>query len=184
MSSQAPLQGKKIAVLAEALYEDLELWYPAIRMKEAGAQVKIVGSGSNTSYKGRNGLEVKPDLVADNVKAADFDAVIIPGGVAPDYMRRYPAVVSFVREMNDEGKVVAAICHAGSLLVSTGILKGRTMTCFKSIKDDVVNAGANYVDREVVVDRNLITSRTPDDLPAFARTIISTLIEVPLQIQR
>jgi len=183
MDGQSPLQGKKVAVLAENLYEDLELWYPAIRMREAGAKVNIVGSGSSPSYKGRNGLEAKPDLIADNISAKDFDAVIIPGGIAPDYMRRYPAVVSFVREMNNEGKVIAAICHAGSLLVSTGILKGRTITCFKSIKDDVVNAGAKYVDNEVVVDGNLVTSRTPDDLPAFASTIISVMSAPAMKVQ-
>lgn len=171
------LKGKRIAVLAEDLYEDLELWYPLIRMKEEGAEVKVVGTGSASNYTGKHGLPVEVDTSADKVSADDFDAVIVPGGYAPDRMRRYPALLKLVKDAFDQGKVVAAICHGPWVLVSAGVLKGRTATCFFAIKDDVVNAGAKYVDQEVVRDGNLITSRTPADLPAFCREIIKALTE-------
>ena len=169
------LRGKRVAVLAEQLYEDLELWYPLLRLREAGADVFVVGSGTADEYRSKHGYPVKVDAEADTVTAAQFDAVIIPGGYAPDYMRRCPAMIRLVREANEQGKIVAAICHAGWMLSSASIARGRTLTCFTSIKDDLVNAGATYVDREVVRDGNLITSRVPGDLPAFLREIISAL---------
>jgi len=171
------LEGKRIAVLAEDDYQELELWYPVLRMREAGAQVSIVGPKAGT-YKSKMGYPVTADTGIDQVSAGDFDAVIIPGGYAPDRMRRHPKMVDFVREMHRQGKVVAAICHAGWVPASAGILRGKTATSFFSIKDDMVNAGANWVDREVVVDGNLITSRKPDDLPAFCREIINALAGV------
>ncbi len=171
------LKGKRIAILAEDIYEDLELWYPLLRMKEEGAEVKVIGTGSANQYTGKHGLPVQVDLSADQVRADDFDAVIVPGGYAPDRMRRYEAVLRFVREAFEKGKVVASICHGPWVLVSAGILKGRTATCFFAIKDDVINAGAKYVDQEVVRDGNLITSRMPADLPAFCREIIKALSE-------
>jgi deglycase len=171
----SPLQGKRVAVLAENMYEDLELWYPLIRLREAGAAVSVVAPAAGATYKSKHGLEVKSDLSADEAKAKQFDAVVIPGGFAPDYMRRSEAMVRFVKEASDSGKVVAAICHAGSMLVSAKVLKGKTVTCYKSIKDDVMNAGGKYVDKAVVRDGHLITSRVPDDLPAFCSEIISTL---------
>ena len=169
------LSGKRIAVLAESDFEDLELWYPTIRMREAGAEVVIVGSGSSTTYQGKHGIPVEVDMHIDQARAKDFDAVIVPGGWAPDRLRRYPAVLTFVKRMDKAGKVIAAICHAGWVLVSAGIVKGKTMTCVVAIKDDCINAGANYVDQAVVVDGNLITSRTPPDLPDFCREIIKAL---------
>ena len=171
----SPLEGKRVAVLAENMYEDLELWYPLIRLREAGAEVMVVAPTAGATYKSKHGLEVKADLSADEAKARQFDAVVIPGGFAPDYMRRSEAMVRFVKDANDEGKIVAAICHAGSMLVSAKVLKGKTVTCYKSIKDDVTNAGGKYVDRAVVRDGNLITSRVPDDLPAFCRETIAAL---------
>ena len=169
------LAGKRIAILVENLYEDLEFWYPYYRMKEEGADVIVVGTGSSDVYRGKHGLEAKPKVTADKVSAGDFDAIIIPGGFAPDYMRRYPILLKLVRDMSDNGKIVAAICHAGWVLVSAGIVKGRSMTCFSSIRQDVINAGAEYVDSPVVKDRNLITSRAPADLPIFCREIIAAL---------
>jgi protease I len=169
------LQGKHVAILAENNYQDLELWYPLLRLREAGAEVKVVGTGSAPTYASKHGYEVTVDVTADELKAADFDAVIIPGGYAPDFMRRYPAMVSLVREAFEQGKVVAAICHAGWMLASAGIVKGKKATCFYAIQDDLVNAGATYLDQEVVQDGNLITSRVPSDLPAFCRTIIAAL---------
>ncbi|MGH7408492.1 MAG: type 1 glutamine amidotransferase domain-containing protein [Candidatus Methylomirabilales bacterium] len=169
------LKGKRIAILAENLYQEMELWVPYYRLKEVGATVKVIGTGSAKSYTSKHGYPVAVDAAADEVKAKDFDAVIIPGGYAPDLMRRSTAMVGLVREAFQQGKVVAAICHAGWMLCSAGILKGKTATCFHAIKDDMVNAGARYVDEEVVVDGNLITSRKPDDIPAFCREIVKAL---------
>jgi protease I len=169
------LAGKKVAVLAEDYYENLELWYPVLRLREAGAQVTIVGPKAGETYKSKEGYPAKADVAAADVRAADFDAVVIPGGYAPDRLRRYPEILKLVREAFEQGKVVAAICHAAWVPISAGIVRGRTMTCVSAVKDDVINAGAHYVDQEVVVDGNLITSRTPPDLPAFCREIIRAL---------
>jgi len=173
------LQGKRIAILAEDLYEDLELWYPVLRFREAGAEVTLVGSGKDT-YTSKHGYPVQADTRAEDVQAADFDAVIIPGGYAPDYMRRHPAMVTLVRAAYQQEKVVAAICHAPWMLVSAGVVRGKRLTCFASIKDDVINAGGRYEDQEVVRDGTLITSRMPEDLPAFCSTILEALAEVPV----
>ncbi len=169
------LAGKRIAILAENMYQEMELWVPYYRLKEEGADVKVVGAGGAKTFTSKHGYPVNADVQADQVKAVEFDAVIVPGGYAPDLMRRHPAMVALVREAAQQGKLVAAICHAGWMLVSAGILKGRKATSFFSIKDDLVAAGADWVDQEVVVDGNLITSRRPDDLPAFCRAIIAAL---------
>ena len=170
------LTGRNVIVLAEDLYEDLELWYPVLRLREEGAAVVIAGTGA-PSYKGKNGYPVSVDTSVEKVSAGDFDAVVIPGGYAPDRLRRYPAVLSLVRDMFQQGKVVAAICHAAWVPISAGILSGRRATCFSAIKDDVINAGAQYEDAEVVRDGNLITSRQPSDLGAFCREIIGALAQ-------
>jgi protease I len=171
------LTGKRVAVLAENMYQELELWYPLLRLREAGAETFVVGTGSADTYTSKAGYPVQVDLLADDVQAADVDAVVIPGGYAPDLMRRYPAMVNLVREAFEQGKIVAAICHAGWMLASADIARGKQATCFFAIKDDLVNAGATYVDAEVVRDGNLITSRIPADLPAFCRTIVEALRE-------
>ena len=172
------LQGKRVAILAENNYEDLELWYPLYRLREAGAEVFVVGTGTADTYTSKHGYPVKVDAEAVTVDAGQFDLIVIPGGYAPDLMRRSPAMVNLVRDSNEQGKLIAAICHAGWMLCSANVIRGRTVTGFKSIKDDMVNAGGHYVDQEVVRDGNLITSRTPADLPAFLREIIATLQEV------
>ena len=169
------LQDKKVAIPVESLFNTFEFWYPFYRLKEAGAEVVVVGSGSAETYTGKPGTEVKVDTSIDQVTAADFDAIVIPGGYAPDIMRRYPLMVQLVKELFSKGKVVAAICHAGWMLASARILAGKTVTSFFAIKDDLVHAGAEWVDQEVVVDGNLITSRTPDDLPVFMRTVIAAM---------
>lgn len=169
------LKGRRVAVLAENLYQEMELWVPYYRLKEEGAEVQVVGSGGAKSYASKHGYPVSVDVQAEQVNAVEYDAVIIPGGFAPDLMRRSPAMVALVRDAFAQGKVVAAICHAGWMPVSAGILRGRRATSFFSIKDDLVNAGATWVDQEVVVDGNLITSRKPDDLPAFCREIVRAL---------
>jgi protease I len=164
--------GKKIAILAEDQYEDMELWYPYFRLLEAGADVTIVGSGRAESFTSKHGYPVVADVSIDKTSADEYDGVIIPGGYSPDLMRRTRAMVDFVRQIDQAGKPVAAICHAGWMLVSAGIVTGRRATCFFSIKDDLMAAGAHYVDEPVVVDGNLITSRRPDDLPRFVPAII------------
>jgi len=169
------LQGKRVAILAENLYQEMELWVPYYRLKEEGADVKVVGAGDATAYTSKHGYPVTVDMVADRVSAVEFDAVVIPGGYAPDLMRRSPAMVRLVREAFQQGKVVAAICHAGWMLCSADILKGKRATSFSSIRDDMVHAGAVWLDQDVVVDGNLITSRKPDDLPVFCQAIVSAL---------
>ena len=169
------LHGKRIAILAENMYQEMELWVPYYRLKEEGAEVKVVGAGGAKSYTSKHGYPVSVDVQAEQVKAVEFDAVVVPGGYAPDMMRRHVAMVGLVRDAAQQGKVVAAICHAGWMLVSAGILRGRQATSFFSIKDDLVAAGADWKDAEVVVDGNLITSRKPDDLPAFCRAIVGAL---------
>ncbi|UCF93194.1 MAG: type 1 glutamine amidotransferase [Desulfobacterales bacterium] len=169
------LKGKKVVIPVEEMFNTHEFWYPYYRLKEAGCEVTVVGSGSSEVYTGKPGTEVKVDASVDQVSAADFDGIVIPGGYAPDIMRRYPKMVRLVKDLYEGGKVVAAICHAGWMLASAEILQGRTVTSFFAIKDDLVHAGAEWVDREVVVDGNLITSRKPDDLPAFMRAVIEAL---------
>ncbi len=169
------LDGKRVAILAENMYQEMELWVPYYRLKEEGAEVKVVGAGGAKAYTSKHGYPVTVDVQAEAVSAVEFDAVVVPGGYAPDMMRRHAAMVKLVREAFQQGKVVAAICHAGWMLASAGILKGRKATSFFAIKDDMVNAGATWLDQEVVVDGILITSRKPDDLPAFCREIIRAL---------
>lgn len=169
------ISGKRVAILVEQLYEDLELWYPYYRLKEAGAEVVIVGPQAGESYPSKHGYPAKSDQAAGDASAMDFDAVVIPGGYSPDHMRRCAAMVQFVGEMGAQGKTIAAICHGPWMLCSADVLKGRRVTSYASIKDDVVNAGARWVDAEVVEDGNLITSRQPNDLPAFTRALVKAL---------
>jgi protease I len=164
---------KKAVILIADHYQDLEVWYPLLRLREAGWQVVTAGVESKKNYVGKNGYPIVVDTSIDEIRADDFDAVVIPGGWAPDHIRRHPVALEIVSQMDASKKTVAAICHAGWVLVSANILKGRKCTSFSAIKDDLVNAGAEWVDKEVVVDGNLITSRKPDDLPAFCRAILT-----------
>ena len=165
---------KKVAVLVEDHYQVLEVWYPYLRLREAGIESVLVGTGKK-QYLSKDGYPAEQELSIKDVKAAEFDGVIIPGGYAPDILRRHREVNEFVRAMDKQKKLVAAICHAGWVLASADVLRGRKATCFSAIKDDVINAGADYLDKEVVVDANLVTSRNPFDLPAFCREIINFL---------
>jgi protease I len=168
------LKGKRIAILVEQLYQEMEVWYPYYRMKEEGAEVVVAGPAEAT-YPSKLGYPVKAGAAAADLSVEELDAIIIPGGYAPDHMRRHPAMIDLVRAAAETGKVVAAICHAGWMLTSADVVKGRKVTGFFAIKDDLVHAGGKYVDEEVVVDGNIITSRKPDDLPAFCRAIIEAL---------
>lgn len=170
-----PKPQKTIAILIEDLYQVLEVWYPILRFKENNIKSVTIGSGEKDSFGSKEGYPCKADISIAKANTKDFDAVLIPGGFAPDLMRRNGKYAQFVRKMHDEGKVVASICHGGWMLVSAGILKGRHATCYFAIKDDLVAAGAKYSDKEVVVDKNLITSRKPDDLTAFCLEIIKQL---------
>lgn len=171
------LKGKTVAILIEDMFNVYEFWIPYYRLLEAGAKVVVVGSGRKGSFTGKPATEVRADVSADKVSAADFDGVVIPGGYAPDMMRRHPAMVRLVADSVESGKMVASICHAGWMLCSAGVLKGRRVTSFFAIKDDMINAGAHWVDEPVVVDGKLVTSRTPDDLPVFMPAIIKALLK-------
>ena len=169
------IEGKRIIMLVEDRYQVLELWYPMIRFREAGAEVTVVGPEGRKVYKSAEGYEITADVSAGSVKIQEYDAIVVPGGYAPDLMRRNPAMVMLVKEAYDRGKVVAAICHAGWMLASAGIVRGKRITSFHSIKDDMVNAGAIWLDEPFVHDGQIITSRKPEDLPFFCREIISAL---------
>ena len=171
------LQHKRAAILVEQQYQEMEVWYPLYRLREAGCKVTVVGPEAGQTYPSKLGYPVKSEKAARDVSAADFDLIVIPGGFAPDYMRRNEALLLLVSAMAEQGKVVAAICHGPWVLCSTQALKGRRATCFSSIKDDLANAGATYVDAEVVRDGNLVTSRKPDDLPAFMQAIFQAVRE-------
>ena len=169
------LQGKRAAVLIEQMYQELEVWYPVYRLREAGCKVTLVGPEAGQSYASKLGYPAKSDKAARDVSADDFDLLVIPGGYAPDHIRRCEPMIRLTSTMAEQGKVIAAICHGPWVLCSTQALKGRKATCFFAIKDDVINAGGKYVDQEVVRDGNIITSRKPDDLPAFMQTIIQSV---------
>ena len=171
------LEGKRAAVLVEQQYQEMEVWYPVYRLREAGCSVTLVGPEAGQTYPSKLGYPAKSDRAAGEVSADDFDLLVIPGGYAPDHMRRCEEMIELTSTMAEQGKPVAAICHGPWVLCSTQALKGRKATCFFAIKDDVTNAGAQYVDAEVVRDGNLITSRKPDDLPAFMQTLIQAAQE-------
>ena len=166
---------KRIAVLVEREYEDLELWYPYLRLVEAGYDVAIVGPEANKEYPSKHGYMIESCIGMVEAKDQDWDAVVIPGGWAPDRLRVYPEMVDLVRQTNARNGVVAAICHGPSLLVSADIVRGKKVTSYVAVKDDLVHAGGNWSDAEVVIDGNLITSRTPRDLVPFTKAILTAL---------
>ena len=163
-----------VLFFAGPLYEDLELWYPKIRLEEEGARTVVAGTGERT-YQGKRGYPLTVDTSVDQVEAKDFDGLVIPGGYAPDIMRRSQRLLQLTREIYEAGKPVAFICHAGWVPISAGIVKGKRGTSVGAIRDDLVNAGMIWEDSPVVVDGNLISSRTPADLPAFMRELIRAL---------
>jgi protease I len=172
------LKGKKVLFFAGPLYEDLELWYPKIRLEEEGATTTVAGLGDKT-YQGKRGYPVAVDADVERVDAAGFDGLVIPGGFAPDQLRRSDKVLRLTREIYQAGKPLAFICHAGWVPISAKILKGKRATSVRAIKDDMENAGAIWEDAAVVVDGNLISSRTPADLPDFCKALIAALRQGP-----
>jgi protease I len=165
----------KIALLIENQYEAKELLYPYYRMQEEGYDVDLIGTKAKTIYTSKNGVPMESDLASQDISAKDYDAVIIPGGFSPDYMRRNQATVHFVKAMNEQNKPIAAVCHGPWLMISSCKLKGRKLTGFHTLQRDIENAGATYVNEDVVVDGNFITSRAPKDLPLFAKAIVDAL---------
>jgi protease I len=169
------LSGKRILIFAAPYYEELELWYPRIRLEEEGATAVVAGVGDKTYLGKRGAYPVTVDAQVDELDARDFDGLVIPGGYAPDILRRHPRVLALTREIFDAGKPVGFICHAGWVPISAGIVKGRRGTSVGAIRDDLVNAGLHWEDSPVVVDGNLISSRTPADLGHFMRAFIAAL---------
>ena len=170
------LKGKKVAIFVDNVYQEMEVWYPLYRFLEAGAEVITIAAKAGATYTSKLGYPVVSQKSYDEVSASDFDGLIVPGGFAPDHIRRHAKANQLVKDFDDQNKLVAAICHGPWVLCSAhGLLKGRKVTSFFAIKDDVVNAGALWEDSEVVIDRNLVTSRKPEDLPAFCRSCIQVL---------
>jgi protease I len=169
------LKGRKVAVLLDEGFEDLEFWVTVMRLREEGAEVTIVGTSAGKSVKGKNALQASSDVDAAHVSAADFDAVVVPGGWAPDKLRRSEAVTSFVRAAYDMGKIVGLICHAGLVGISAGVVKGHRATGSLGIKDDLVNAGATWVDEPAFRDGNLVWGRVVEDIPAFCRELVEAI---------
>jgi len=163
-------------MLVENDYQDQEVWVPLYRLREEGYATVIVGPRAG-EFKSKYGVPIRADRSASEVTSEEFAGVVIPGGWAPDRLRQDPAILKLVRDLHERGRLVAAICHGGWVLASAGVAKGRRLTCVRAIRDDMVHAGATYVDQEVVRDGNLITARVPDDLPAFCREIVKALRE-------
>lgn len=167
------IKGKRIALMIEDEYQILEGWYPYLRLIEAGAQVTVVGSGTKDSYSSKEDYPMKADVSAADVSADDFDGVVVPGGFAPDNMRLHKPMINLVKGIFEQGKMTSSICHGGWILASIGATNGKRITGYAPIEDDVINAGGTWVkDEAVVVDGNVITSRTPPDLPYFTKAII------------
>ena len=171
------LSGKRILCFVGDVYEDLELWYPKLRLQEAGAEVVLAGPEAGQSYSGKNGYPCVSDAAISEMNADDFDGVICPGGFMPDKLRRDPKVLSLIAEFHEAGKLVAAICHGGWMPISAKVYDGVRVTGSPGIKDDLENAGAVWEDAAVVVDRHFVSSRKPDDLPDFCRGILQVLGE-------
>jgi protease I len=175
MTNNLPLSGQRVLAFVGDIYEDLELWYPKYRLIEAGAEVVVAGPDALKQYAGKNGYPCISDAAIATVSESQFDALLVPGGFMPDKLRRDPKVLSLVREFHAASKPIAAICHGGWIPISAGVYRGVRVTGSPGIKDDLVNAGAIYLDEPVVVDRNHVTSRKPDDLPDFCRALVALM---------
>src|SRR5665647_764009 len=169
------LSGKKVLMFVDEEFEDLEMWYPVLRLREAGAQVDLIGPIAQTVYYGKYGVPITTDYAFDDVKSTDYEGLYVVGGWAPDKLRRYKTVLQLTEQFHNQQKPIGQICHAGWVLISAKIVKGYTMTSTPGIKDDLENAGAIWVDEEVVIDRNIISGRRPPDLPAFMKGFIRVL---------
>lgn len=177
MTKTKPLSGMKILFFVGDIYEDLELWYPKLRFIEAGAEVFVAGPAADVIYTGKNGYPCKSNAAIADVNAADFNGLVCPGGFMPDKLRRDPKVLQLIRDFNDSGKLVAAICHGGWMPISAGVYKNVRVTGSLGIKDDLINAGAIWENASVIIDRNFVSSRKPDDLPDFCIGCIDVLMQ-------
>jgi protease I len=175
MSNATPLAGKTILIIVGDIYEDLELWYPKLRMIEAGASVVVAGPDAGVNYAGKNGYPCVSDAALRDMKASDFDGLIVPGGFMPDKLRRDPQLLSLVKDFDDAKKLIAAVCHGGWIPISAKVYKGVRVTGSPGIKDDLINAGALWEDAPVVVDGHHVSSRKPDDLPDFCIGILEVM---------
>lgn len=175
MPDVKPLRDQRVLIFAGEAYEDLELWYPKLRLEEAGVHVTLAGPDADTVYSGKHGYPCRTDAAVAEMEAADFEGVVCPGGWMPDKLRRDPKVLELLREFDAAKKLIAAICHGGWMPISAGIYESVKTTGSPGIKDDLINAGAEWVDAEVVVDGHHVTSRRPSDLPAFCRAILQFL---------
>ncbi len=173
------LKHKRVLTLVHEDFEDLEFYYPYYRLQEAGAEVVIAGEQAGKKYHGKYGVPTVSDIGYGDVQEKDFDALLVPGGWAPDKLRRFPEILALVRAMDARKALIGQICHAGWVLISAGILNGRQVTSTPGIRDDMENAGARWVDEPVVVDGNLVSSRRPPDLPAYARVLVEQLAKDP-----
>ena len=169
------LEDYKVISLVNHEFDDLELWYPVLRLREEGAQVDLVGPKANETYVGKDGVPVESDYAFGDINPEEYDAVIIPGGWAPDKIRRFQEVLDIVNHMNDNNKVIGQICHAGWVTISADILEGKTVTSTPGIKDDMMNAGATWVNEAVVTDGHLVSSRRPPDLPEYLPELIKVM---------
>lgn len=171
------LKDKKIVALLEDDFEDLELWYPVLRLREEGAAVHLVAKEAEKVYKGKYGVPATADKAFSEINIAHYDAILVPGGWAPDKLRRYPEVLDFVKEMDNKNKPIGQICHAGWVLISADILQGKQVTSTPGIKDDMMNAGATWHDQAVIVDGHIVSSRRPPDLPPYVKAFADLLAE-------
>ena len=170
-----PLTGQHVLLFVDNIYEDLELWYPKLRLEEAGAGTTVAGPLAEKVYSGKHGYPCRSDAAIAQMDADDFQGLVVPGGFMPDKLRRDAKVLQLVRDFDEAGKLVAAVCHGGWIPISAGVYKGVRVTGSPGIKDDLVNAGALWEDKSVVVDRHFVSSRKPDDLPDFCRAIIEVM---------
>lgn len=173
---------RRIALLVENLYQELDVWYTLLRLREEGVEVETIGTGTQGDYLGRHNFAVRVEKLASSVDASKFDGVVVPGGFAPAYLRRYPAVVNLVKECYQQGKLVAALHHGPWVLISAGAVRGKRVTGAVSVKDDVENAGGEFVDLPVVVDGNVITAKSSQELPAFLQEVLGFLWKQKLRL--
>lgn len=172
---ELPLKSRRVLVFVDDVYEDLELWYPKLRLQEAGAEVVVAGPKAGQVYSGKHGYPCRSDAAIGEIRSADFSGVVLPGGFMPDKLRRDQRVLELVREFSSASKLIAAICHGGWIAISAGVYRGVQVTGSPGIKDDLINAGAHWQDAAVVVDRHFVSSRKPDDLPEFCRSILQVM---------
>jgi protease I len=169
----------RVVVLTANLYQEIEFWYPVLRFKDLGARVTIASMKTGETYGSKLGYPVQADVAVDDIDPAQFDVLVIPGGLAPEALRTSAGTLDLVRKAFEQDKVVAAICHAPWVLVSAGVIQGRRVTCVGPVRDDVINGGGNYVDQSIVVDGHLVTGQLPNDVPPFCQEIIKLIESLP-----